>query len=442
MIDSTTSMKKIVAACSVIALLAAGTAFADFAPSKWMWKKDISGITPADSGRYVKVHLDREVSFHAKADLGDLRVLEDGREAPYQLVTLSEQVRSDYMPSTLRDLSSRGNMSMFIIDLGAAGVLNDHLRILSDSRNYKRGVSVYAADSALSIDDAKWRLLTDAGYIYNFHDKRSGFDAGSGEVRYPDNTSRYLKVVIREGEGESVSVQGAEVFRLSAREATENVIRSSASIVNNTEKKTTEITVDLGGVGIPTHRITLTSSDTRNFSRRALLLESNDGQNWGSIGDGYLFSLDTPLFRGSALTLPYRESRARFLRVLVLNQDDPPMKWDESVAIESTVRAVVFLGTAGKQYTLYYGNAAAYTPSYDLSRYFQYIESTALTRGTLSSEGMNPSYQPPAPPVVPYSESHPNLLTAVLVLLVAVLSFFMISYVKKIKQSPRGESVK
>jgi hypothetical protein len=123
-----------------------------------------------------------------------------------------------------------------------------------------------------------------------------------------------------------------------------------------------------------------------------------------------------------------------------MNQDDPPVRWNESVTVESTVRAVVFLATAGKQYSLYYGNPAALAPSYDLSRYFQYIESTSLARATLSAQMQNDLYQPPAAPAVPYSESHPDLLTAVLVLLVAVLSFFMISYIKKLKQSPRGEN--
>lgn len=433
-------MKKIISILSLAAFLMAGTAYADFTSAKWMWKKDISGITPAQSGTYVKVHLDKEVSFHTKSDLSDLRVLEDGVETPYQLVTLSEQVQSDYMPSTLRDLSSRGSESMFVIDLGSAGLVNDHLRIHTDSKNFKSSVSVYASDASLSVDSDKWRMLTDAGYIYNFHDGKSGFDAGEGSVRYPSNTSRYLKVVIRDGEGAHVSVSGAEVFRLSASEGVENVIRATAVVVNNTERKTSEITVDLGGAGLPTHRITLDTNDSRNFSRRALVLESNDAQNWSSTGDGYVFSLATPLFTGKSLTLPYRESRARYIRVLVMNQDDPAVAWSTGSTIESTVRAAVFSTVAGKQYALYYGNAAAVSPSYDLSRYFQYIESTNLARATLMPETANAGFAAPAVPTVPYSEKHPNLLTAALVLLTAVLSFFLLSYIKKLKHSPRGQN--
>jgi hypothetical protein len=434
------NMKKILVTCSMLGFLLSGTAYADFVPAKWMWKKDVSDIAPTESGSYVKVHLDREVSFHAKNDLSDLRVAEEGVEIPYQLVTLSEQVRADHMPSTLRDISTRDGVSMFVIDLGVSGVMNDHLRIITDSKNFKRPVAVYASDQGLPVDDPAWRLLTDTGYIYNFHDEKSGFDAGQGEVRYPDNTARYLKVVIGAGEGDSVAVKSAEVMRLSSRESVENVIRPSATIVDNPAKKTTEITADLGGTGIPTHRITLATLDARNFSRRALVLESNDAVNWNSIGEGYLFALDTELFRGDALTLSYRESHSRYIRVLVMNQDDLPISWNQSVSIESTVRAVVFRATLGKRYALYYGNPSAVAPNYDLSRYFQYIESAGLARVTLLSESANEQYVQPAPPVIPYSEKHPNLLSAVLVLLVAMLSFFLLSYVKKLKHSPRGEN--
>lgn len=434
-------MKHITIALVLAGALVTGTAYADFTTTQWKFKKDIAGITTSQSGAYVKVFLDKEVNFHAKPDLSDVRVLEDGLEAPYQLVTLNESVRSDYIQSTLHDISSRDGKTLFTIDLGAKGVMNDHLRIVTDSKNFKKSVSVYAADSALSVDDTKWRLLTDHGYIYNFHDATSGFDAGSGEVVYPETSSRYLKVIIGGGEGERVSVSSVAVYRISTRESVENQIRVTPTVTDNQVKKTTEITLDLGGSGIPTHRVTLATTDTKNFSRRALILSSDDAVNWSSVGDGYVFSLDTPLFKGQALALPYREVRSRYIRVLVMNQDDPAVTWSSQANVESTVRAVVFSVVAGKSYALYYGNSAAIAPSYDFARYFQYIESTVLEKASLATEEMNEGYTPPTPPIVPYSETHPNILNGVLVLLVALLSFFMIAHLKKLKHMERGENV-
>ncbi len=424
----------------VLGIFFSSTVFADYTASQWKYKKAVSGITLQQSGSYVKAYLDREVSMHANMTLSDLRVLEDGMETPYQLVTLSDSVRSDYVPSTLRDLSNRDSNTMFIIDLGASGVLSDHLRILSETKNFKKIVSVSASDVPLAIDDQKWRILTDTGYIYNFNDSVSGFNAGSGDVSYPSTSSRYLKVVISDTAGTHITVSGAEVFRVLRKESEENVIRTSAVVKNNAEQKTTEITADLGGVGIPTHRITLNTRNVSNFSRRALVLASDDGVTWSSIGGGYLSSLATPSYSGSALTLSYEEVRSRYVRVLVMNQDDVPVSWDEQVSIESTARAVVFMVHAGKEYVLMYGNTLAHMPNYDLARYFQYIESTLLGKVVLAPQEDNLEYISPLPAQVPLSENHPNLLNAILVIMVALLSFFLIAHVKKLKNLPRGNN--
>ena len=58
--------------------------------------------------------------------------------------------------------------------------------------------------------------------------------------------------------------------------------------------KTTEITIDLGEAGLATHQLSLGTKDSKNFSRRALVLGSVDAKSWTSLGDGYLFSLATP----------------------------------------------------------------------------------------------------------------------------------------------------
>jgi hypothetical protein len=244
--------------------------------------------------------------------------------------------------------------------------------------------------------------------------------------------------VIGSGEGERVNVSSAQVLRETRKESVENVLNLTPVIANNTERKTTEVTMDLGGEGISTHQLTLVTHDGKNFSRRALILESSDGKTWNSIGDGYVFSLVTPTFTGSSLTLSFRESRARYLRVLVRNEDDTPIVWDKSVTLLSVGRSIVFQAEAGKSYALYYGAPDKSAPQYDLARYFQYIEGSALRRAALRYEEMNPGYVPPAGAKIPYTAGKPNLLNAALIILVAVMSFLLISYLKKLKNSPRG----
>ena len=420
-------------------LLFAGSASADFTPATWKYEKPIVLSEQLSSGEYTKIDLDQEVSFGAKRDLSDIRIVANNNtEVPYQSVILDESVRNEYVASTLRDLSTQDGSTMFIIDLHDAGRVHDHLTILSDSKNYKRSVSVASSDDALALSASDWRILTNTGYIYNFYDAKSGFNAGSGEVYYPKNTSRYLRVVIGAGEEEAVNVTGAHVYRLVEQKQREHLFTPSVVVSENEQYKTTEIVADLGGEGIPTHLIALQTSDTKNFSRRVIIEASNDGKAWSAIGDGYVFSLKTKLFSGAQLELPYHETHARYIRVLIMNEDDVPVVWSSNVFISGIVRSVVFQAEPGSSYALYFGNEDAFAPRYDLARYFQYVETTALVDGTLGAQQDNPSLTPPSVPTASFAEQNAMLFNGALVLLVALLAFLTLSYMKKLKLSHRG----
>ncbi len=433
-------MKKYIIAISLGCLAITTLAYADFTPSTWKYMKPITmSATDATSG-YVKVYLDRDVSFTAKPDLSDIRVVADSAsEVPYQVVVDRSRSERGYVGGTLHDLSLSGGKTMFMLDLLESGITHDHLTILTSSKNFKHKVSVYAADKSLSMTDASWRLLTNAGYIYNYSDQTAGFNAGSGEILYPENTSRYLRVVIEVGEGSDVVVSSAQVARERTFAATQSIMESSASVTQNTLMKSTEVVVDLGGKGLPTHQITLTSSDTHNFSRRAKVEGSNDGSNWQNLAQGELFKLSTTLFVGEHLALEYPETDMRYLRVVIFNNDDQPIAWVPRAVISGVDRSVVFAAVPGKEYALYYGNEKAFMSQYDLARFFQYIESTQLTHATLGAQVMNPAYTPPAPKAVPYSEKTPNILNFVLVFLVVVITALIVWYLKKLKLSDRGQ---
>ncbi len=433
-------MKKYIIAISLAAMAIAPLAYADFTPSTWIYMKPIMMTATDASSQYVKVYLDRDVSFTAKSDLSDIRVVADKTsEVPYQVVVDRSRSEHGYVGGKLHDLSLASGKTMFMLDLSEAGVIHDHLTIFTSSKNFKHKVSVYAADKPLSMTDASWRLLTNAGYIYNFSDQAASFDAGSGEVLYPENTSRYLRVVIEAGEGGDVVVSSAQVARERTFAATQSVMESSASVTQNMVMKSTEVVVDLGGRGLPTHQITLTTSDTRNFSRRANVQGSNDGSNWQNLAQGELFKLSTTLFVGEHLALEYPETDMRYLRVVIFNNDDQPIELVPRAVISGIDRSVVFAAVPGKEYALYYGNEKAFMPQYDLARFFQYIESTQLTHAALGAQAMNPAYTPPTPKAVPYSEKTPNILNFVLVFLVVVITGLTIWYLKKLKLSDRGQ---
>lgn len=422
---------------SFAALFFAGTVYADFVASDWQFVRPIDTASVSMlslQSAYVKLDVPRSVSTLARADLADLRIVSSGtEEVPYQLVIEDESVRSEYVQSTLRDLSLNAGETMFILDVGAAGTIHDHLVIDTLSKNFKRPVFVYASDTALHHGDQGWRLLSDKNHIYNYSDPALGFDAGSTDVYYPESTSRYLRIVIGKGEGSEVVVQGARVLRILERDARKNRSMEPAVISQNAKERSTEITIDLGGSGVSTRKLTLATSDVQNFSRRVVVQGSDDAGSWTMLSQGYVFQLNTPLFVGSDLSISYPESAKRYIRVIVFDEDNKPINWTDAVEMEGIARSLVFAVTPGATYALYYGNPSAERPVYDIARYFKYFEGVALSEALMGEESMNAAYVPPKAPVLPFSERNKNVINGVLILLVALVSFLLVAYLKKLK---------
>lgn len=397
--------------------------FADFNQADWQFKKAIN-VPAVSVPQYMQITIDKDV-YARSSNLGDLRVIDaSGREVPYQLVTKNSSGNDQYYSSRLLDVSTSAGQTSFTLDLGSSGSIHDRIIIESASINFRRQVSVFASDT-----NSNWRLLTDKGHIYNFTDNQANFAAGSGEVRYPQSTSRFIHVIIGGGEGGTVLVSGAQVYRYDVRQAKEEVISVSLSVNQNSVEKSSELTADLGAP-IPTHSISLTSSSS-NFSRRVVIQASGDGSTWRLVGQGYIFKVATLLFTGSELSIEYPETKSRFIRAIVFNEDNQPLTFGTTATFRSVVRNIIFQVEPNVGYSLYYGNPSASAPRYDFSRIFQYIESENIPQATFRGEELNTSYVAPAGPVVPFTEKYPYLLNTALVALVLIIGVFLFFYIKK-----------
>ncbi len=410
----------LVALFIVIPLFAA----ADFTASKWQYERPIVLPSQSEQG-YVRMKLDRAVaagSFGFK----DVRVIEgESREVPYQFSVETAEVRAQYLASEVLDtvVDSSGRLE-FILDLGQSGILHSKLHIETASLNYKRQVSVFAAPELLPHSSSSWNLLTDKGYIFKFTDPVTKFSTDSGEVAYPQNSSRYIRVVIENGPEGALSLQRGSVYRYEISSAKEETETLPADILERKNEQTTEVVVDMGAAGIPTHTIRLFVNDRGNFSRSAYLFGSADGQSWSRVGQGYLSRIETAKWSGGNLSIDYPESTYRFYKVSIQNFDDAPLDVASHVEVTHILRTVVFEAEGGKSYRLYYGNPAAYTPRYDLARYFEYLETTTLPEARLGAARENANYIAPAPPIVPFTERNKvplNITLALLVLLAATL---------------------
>lgn len=113
--------------------------------------------------------------------------------------------------------------------------------------------------------------------------------------------------------------------------------------------------------------------------------------------------------------------------VTIDNGDDAPLAIDQ-VRLEMVERDLCFEATAGAAYTLYYGDAALASPRYDYATLFAPQKDAA--KAAAEPELANPAYEP-RPDQRPFTERHPALLWAALVVVIAVLGGVALGSLKK-----------
>lgn len=417
---------------------------ADFSQADWATSRPLA-LPSLSAPEYIRVPLDSKVAGNSNG-YRDLRVIKEPSEVevPYQLVVEDASVTSEYVPARTLDTVSDGfGRLMFILDLGKTGVLHSRLNIETFSENYRRQVSVYASSALLPHGDSGWNMLTDTGYIFKFSDRTAGFATAKGEVAYPESSAQYLRVVVEGGMEGALSLTSANVYRYNVsvgKKVTQDV---GAEVNEYTADQTTEVIADLGVSGIPTKSIQLSVQSAGNFSRSVTVFGGNNGKTWSQIGRGYLSQIETAKFTGSSFALSYPESTYRYYRAVIQNFDDASLSIEPRARFEGVLRTVVFEATPGNAYALYYGNAKAYAPKYDLSRYFDYLDTTELKEGALGTVHENTKYVAPEAPVVPFTDRNKlllNITLALLCVLIAGVVFWYIWSHKRMEVASRSAS--
>lgn len=109
------------------------------------------------------------------------------------------------------------------------------------------------------------------------------------------------------------------------------------------------------------------------------------------------------------------------------NGDDAPLKVD-SVRLRMLERDLCFESAGSGTATLYYGDAALGSPRYDYAMLF--AEQHDAAKATAGQEQVNSAFEP-RPDQRPFTEKHPALLWAALVLVIALLGAIALGSVKR-----------
>ena len=408
---------------------------ADFSLRDWQYAKPISLPDVLGQDSLVEITPDREVFAGSVPGLADLRIIADtGTEVPYKLeVSPATTQRTSFQVNISDKGYVPGQYTSFIADLGRSGILHNEIEFQTSSTNFRR-----TAIAETSNDRVTWARVTEQT-VYDFTVRERNFTTRNTRVRYPESTVRYLRVRIADDGSGNIEISGATVFFVKETAAREGIWPATiVDVSRDTSQRTSLVLIDLGSPGLPTHRLAIKVNDV-NFHRGVTLQASADRETWMTIlSRSEIYAYDTPKFVGSSSVISYPETTLRYLRLIIHDEDNPPLNI-QGVTVWGLQPRLVFSVKPGQSYQLYYGNREARRPSYDIERIFPYLVTDDLPESRLGPQALNKGFVEKKPPLPPLSERLPWLLPTVIgvaVVLVALLLLGIVRQARKVLPPP------
>jgi hypothetical protein len=421
-----------ISASLVVLFIGAGQVFADFSNADWRYVKSIGLPSDLTAGGLVEVVPDAEVYANANPGLTDLRVISNDKfETPYKFEVSRGSNERVLVPTKLIDSGHvPGKHTTFTADLGRNGILHNEIAFRTSSRNFNLTATIET-----SKDGELWVNVGEHP-VYDLSVEGIGRVSRNTRLTYNESSARFIRIRIADqGDGE-LEVNGTTVSLEKSTLPIET--RWPASILRvtqNSELSATLVEVDLGAAGLPSHRLALQIPNI-NFHRRVNVETSGDLNSWRSLASGSaIYSYSLPKFTGSDLNISYPETTARYLRILIFNQDNAPL---DVLGVETwgLQRRLVFAAEPTRDYRLFYGNREGRQPSYDIEMMFPYLDTRSILKASLGGHTLSDLYQPPVPPIpkpVPLTERLPWLLPLVIGFAATMVGLLLFVVVRRAK---------
>jgi hypothetical protein len=362
-------------------------------------------VSQPDHQNYLVV--DEEIWAHARPDLADLRLYDGQAQVQYALSEQYGGVSTEQQEARILNLGSIAGHTEFDIDTGAITEY-DRVKLRLDAKDFVATASVAGAN-ALGRGPA-----TELGpsTLYDFTREALG---SNFMLKLPPSSFRYLHVKLSPGIRPQ-QVKAATVSNLREKQAGWTNLGSCAP--PEQKPRSTVITCDLPDK-VPLNRILFQVASTQVNFRRAVNIVDAKSLQVGS-GDISRVRIDRAgmLVTSEDLAVSVFAKPAGRLTITVDNGDNPPLQLT-SVQPLSVERRVYFDPQGKTTLKLYYGDEKLSAPVYDYARFFHLDESAAPA--SLGPGAHNDAYTT-RPDERPWSERHPAVLWAAILLAVASLT--------------------
>ncbi len=353
---------------------------ADFSPAYWEYKKqievnDIEGVS--------RVKVDAEIYNHSKLDLSDVRIINyEGEETPYRIETHESKKGTVCFEPKLYNISHKPDAyTEFYLAMDEENQIINKLHIVTSDRNFRRKVEIWGSD-----DGVDWLKIRDDANIFSFYTE--DHITALTDIKFPDTKRKFFKIVIWNKGEKPLVIERCWLYEERISEAPPNDITFKIiSRSDNYEKKRTEIILDVVYKNIPKKEINL-KLDSDQYYRNVWVFGSDDAENWQRINSGVIYRYNKEN-KNNIINL--MESRSRYLKLLIYNQDDPPLKI-EYISIKGEQQFIYFPVKKNEKYSLFYGNSDARKPIYEFEKLFPFMESEKRFMVDLDKEELNKDF--------------------------------------------------
>ncbi|MDA9857857.1 DUF3999 family protein [Rubripirellula sp.] len=411
-------------------------------------------LSEAADETIVRVLLDSDVYATTRARFPDIRVLNaKGIESPFRLEPATTNRRETIRKpcqSEILSLDEHENGSITItLKLDDDAPAANGLSIVTPLTNHERLVSISG-----SRNGDEWSPLVTDGRIFDFS---RYMDVSNREIELPKNQYRQFKVKIadvtelqqsqmmritRELQGEEerrrteTTLVRSRPFRVDRidcwSEETRRMVKGNQKTQypiiafeteENSQEKSTVITLQTRRE--PLTSLTLSTS-SQNFSRHASVqvpIVRGAITEWTVVGHSTLLSVHVGNFQRDKLEITIPEQRENEYRIVIRNEDSPPLNID-GLETEGNLYQLVFFMSDSEPSRVYYGSETVDKPTYDTSAVLASLKSGyRTTQARLGAEVTNPDFTSQSGTALQRLLNNKLFLLSVICLVVAALAW-------------------
>jgi Protein of unknown function (DUF3999) len=431
---------------AILFLFTQAGADAAFDPTGWAWQRSI------ELGRasgFVRLPIPPEVFDEAQATLDDLRVVDDGGALVPHVVhwgRVREVPKVEWRPARLLNQTyAPGRYGRVVADFGAS-VEKNQVKVSISGTNYRRRVLVEGSD-----DGKSWEVVTQGLWLIDVSLQDQSFRVDT--LKFPPNTFRHLRLTVYNifDDFRPFAFKAVEASVQRAVGAKELVQVPVKGITTSRDEKRnhSSVDLDLGARHLPVVSVRCAIRTPyfyrayelvgRNAAREGVPRKTEGGWDtverevpWVTVARGVLYRITYQTRVEESLEIDCLSAPYRYLRLRILNADNPPVDLD-GVTVSRRETSLVFQAVPGRRYALVGGNPKARAASYDLAKAIEGVDEFQAPIVRLGPSRLLEGEKE----LFPWSERHSVLIWIVLFVAVGVAVLLIVRNLKTLRARPQ-----